>query len=80
MDRNDNLRHTGSHGFNGLDWLAQILLIIGGLNWGLVGLFDVNLVAMLFGEGSVISRIIYIVVGLSALWGLAIFRHSRGSR
>jgi hypothetical protein len=79
MDRNDNMHRSGRHGFNALDWLAQILLIIGGLNWGLVGLLDLNLVATLFGEGSLISRIIYILVGLSALWGLAIFRHSRGS-
>ena len=77
MDRNDNTSHSRRHGFNALDWLAQILLIIGGLNWGLVGLLDLNLVAILFGEGSLISRIIYILVGLSALWGLAIFRHSR---
>ena len=80
MDRNDNVHHrSGRHGFNALDWLAQILLIIGGINWGLVGLLGLNLVSTLFGEGSLISRIIYILVGLSALWGLAIFRHSRGS-
>ena len=79
MDRNDN-RHHAHHGFNGLDWIAQILLIVGGLNWGLVGLFNLDLVATLFGEGTLISRIVYILVGLSALWGLAIFRHSRGSR
>lgn len=79
MDR--NAPSTSTHrGFNGLDWVAQILLIVGGLNWGLVGLFDVDLVAMLFGQGSLVSRMVYIVVGLSALWGLAIFRHSRGSR
>lgn len=46
--------------------LAQILLIIGGLNWGLVGLFDFNLVTALFGT-SVITSIIYILVGLSAI-------------
>lgn len=79
MDRNDTTHHSRRHGFNALDWLAQILLIIGGINWGLVGLLDLNLVSTLFGEGSLISRIIYILVGLSALWGLAIFRHSRGS-
>lgn len=79
MDRNDN-RHPVHHGFNALDWIAQILLIVGGLNWGLVGLFNFDLVATLFGEGTLLSRIVYILVGLSALWGLAIFRHSRGSR
>lgn len=80
MDRNAPPPTTHHRGFNGLDWIAQILLIVGGLNWGLVGLFDVDVVAMLFGQGSLITRMVYIVVGLSALWGLAIFRHSRGSR
>lgn len=73
----DTMQHRrGSHGFNALDWIAQILLIVGGLNWGLVGLFDFDLVARLFGDGSMLSRIVYILVGASALWGLAIFRHS----
>lgn len=47
--------------------LALILTIIGGLNWGLVGAFDFDLVAYLFGPMSVLSRLVYIVVGLSAL-------------
>lgn len=51
-----------------LDWIAYALAIIGGLNWGLVGAFDFNLVAAIFGEQSVISRIIYVLVGLSALY------------
>jgi uncharacterized protein len=76
MDRTDTHRTT-QHGFNGLDWLAQVLLVIGGLNWGLVGLFDLDLVATLFGQGTLLSRIVYILVGVSALWGLAIFRHGR---
>lgn len=59
---------------NALDWLALILMIIGGLNWGLVGLFDLDVVATLFGQGSVLSRIVYIVVGLAALWGFAMMR------
>ena len=51
-----------------LDWVAGILVIIGGLNWGLVGLFDFNLVSSIFGSGSVLGRIIYILVGFSALY------------
>ena len=65
---------------NGLDWLALILLIVGGLNWGLVGAFDLDLVAALFGPGSMVSRIIYILVGLAAIWGFAIMRLGRGGR
>ena len=44
-----------------------VLVLIGALNWGLVGLFKFNLVARLFGEMSMLTRIIYILVGLSAI-------------
>jgi uncharacterized membrane protein YuzA (DUF378 family) len=54
--------------FNVLDWIALILVIIGGLNWGLVGLFNFNLVAAIFGDMSILARIIYILVGLAALY------------
>jgi uncharacterized membrane protein YuzA (DUF378 family) len=51
-----------------LNLITLCLAIIGGLNWGLIGLFDFNLVAALFGELSAASRIVYVIVGLSALW------------
>lgn len=51
-----------------LNLATLILVIVGGLNWGLVGAFDVNLVASLFGVDSALSNIVYILVGLSALW------------
>ncbi|HEU5121756.1 MAG TPA: DUF378 domain-containing protein [Candidatus Saccharimonadales bacterium] len=47
--------------------IALALIIIGGLNWGLIGFFDFNLVDALFGEGSAIARVVYALVGLSAL-------------
>jgi len=50
--------------------VAVVLLIVGGLNWGLVGAFDFNLVDTLFGEGSVWARIVYVLVGLAAVWKL----------
>lgn len=53
-----------------LNTLTLVLLIVGGLNWGLVGLFNFDLVATLFGEMSAVSRIVYALVGLSALWQL----------
>lgn len=53
---------------NAMDWIAIVLVIIGGLNWGLVGLFNFDLVATIFGTMSMLSRIIYDLVGLSALW------------
>jgi uncharacterized membrane protein YuzA (DUF378 family) len=51
--------------------ITLILVIIGGLNWGLVGLFQFDLVAAIFGgQGAAISRLVYVLVGLSALWQL----------
>ena len=55
-----------------IDWIAVILLVVGGLNWGLVGLFNFDLVATIFGDMSALSRIIYIVVGICAVYVLAI--------
>lgn len=49
-----------------------VLLIIGGINWGLVGIFDFNLVEYLFGAGSLLTRIVYILVAVSALVDLYI--------
>lgn len=52
-----------------MDTLALILSVIGCINWGLVGIFQLDLVAWLFGgQGSVISRLIYTIVGLSGIW------------
>lgn len=51
-----------------LNLVTLILVIVGGLNWGLVGLFDFDLVAALFGVDSVLSNLVYILVGLSALY------------
>jgi uncharacterized protein len=53
---------------NGLDWISWILVIIGGLNWGLVGFFGLNVIDLIFGIGSIITRIIYALVGLAALY------------
>jgi len=47
--------------------IALILVIVGGLNWGLVGLLDFDLVATIFGEMSMISRVVYVLVGLAAV-------------
>jgi uncharacterized protein len=53
-----------------LNLITLILLIVGGLNWGLVGLFNLDLVAALFGVGSALARIVYVLVGVSAIWQL----------
>ncbi len=53
-----------------LDWIALILIIVGGLNWGLVGALKFDLVATVFGAMSLLARIVYILVGLSAIYGI----------
>jgi len=54
---------------NALDWIALTLLMVGGVNWGLVGLFQFDLVAEIFGgQSAMLSRIVYTLVGLSAVF------------
>ncbi|MBE0476470.1 MAG: DUF378 domain-containing protein [Coriobacteriia bacterium] len=54
---------------NVMDWIALAILVIGGLNWGLVGLFQFDLVAAIFGgQEAILSRIVYVLVGLSAIY------------
>jgi uncharacterized protein len=53
---------------NAVDKLAHLLVVIGGLNWGLVGFFEYNLVDDLFGAGSGGAQVVYCAVGLAALW------------
>lgn len=63
-----------------LDKIALILAIIGGLNWGSIGLFQFDLVAALFGgQDSAFSRVIFALVGLAALWCISLlFRDTHG--
>lgn len=53
-----------------IDTIALILIIIGAINWGLIGIFNFNLVDAIFGTMSALSRIIYTLVGISGLWGI----------
>ena len=55
-----------------VDKIALVLIIIGAINWGLVGIFNFNLVDAIFGTMSIISRIIYALVGISGLWAIKI--------
>lgn len=56
-----------------LNYLVLTLSIIGCINWGLVGLFDFNLVSTIFGMGSIITRAIYIIVGICGIYQLSFF-------
>ena len=62
-----------------LDRIALFLLIVGGVNWGLIGVFQFDLVAWLFGgQGSVLSRLVYTLVAISAIWCVSLFfKHNR---
>ena len=60
-----------------LNAVILTLVIIGGINWGLIGLFNYNLVDSLFGTMSLISRVIYTLVGVSAIWAIAFFGYGK---
>ena len=73
------------NGRNGLDGLCRLLIIVGGLNWGLIGLFKFDLVAWIcggldFGQTNAASRIIYILVGLAAVYELVLLPTLLGAR
>ncbi len=53
-----------------IDKIALVLIIIGAINWGLIAIFNFDLVAAIFGDMSIISRIVYGLVGVSGLWGI----------
>jgi len=55
---------------NAIDWIVVILVVVGALNWGLVGLFEFDLVATLFGAMSTVSRVVYTLVGLAGVYKL----------
>lgn len=57
-----------------LDKIALFLLIVGGVNWGLVGLFEFDLVSFIFGgQTAVLSRLVYVLVAISAVWCVSLF-------
>lgn len=62
--------HASSLGL--VAWLSLALMIVGSLNWGLVGVANFDLVAAIFGQGSLLSRIVYGLVGLGGLYGIAL--------
>ena len=53
---------------NYVDWIALILLVIGGVNWGLVGLFNLDLVELILGAVPILQKIVYILVGIAGLY------------
>jgi uncharacterized membrane protein YuzA (DUF378 family) len=64
---------------NALDWVAWVLVLVGGLNWGLVGFFDWNLVNAVLGSWSSVERVVYALVGLAALY-IIVMMAMKGSK
>lgn len=67
---NINKKIKGGEKMKIIDKIALALIIIGAINWGLIGLFKFNLVEMLFGDMTLLARIVYSLVGISGLWGI----------
>ena len=57
-----------------IDMIAATFLFLGGINWGLIGIFGFNLVTYIFGEMSVLTRVFYILVGISAIYDAAMWK------
>lgn len=55
-----------------VSWIATLLMVVGAINWGLVGLFDWNLVEAIFGFSPTVEMIVYLLVGLSGIWGISL--------
>jgi uncharacterized protein len=61
-------KKSGGMSMNTVDWVAWVLVVIGAVNWGLVGLAQINLVDALFGAWPMLVQVVYVLVGLSGLY------------
>lgn len=65
-------------GMSVVEWVVMVLVVVGGINWGLVGAFDFNLVAMIFKSMPVVARVVYVLVGLAAVYmAFDVVRHGK---
>ena len=55
-----------------IKWIATLLVVVGAINWGLLGVWDFNLVDAIFGSWSWLETTVYVLVGLSGLWGITL--------
>ncbi|PWF41533.1 DUF378 domain-containing protein [Massilia glaciei] len=69
-ERRSNVSTRHGSNMSALDWIAMVLMIVGGINWGLVGLYNIDLVATLLGTMTPAARAVYVLVGLAALYSL----------
>ncbi len=67
-------------GMSVIDVVVLVLVVVGGLNWGLVGALNMDLVALVFGAGSVLAKVVYVLVGLAAVYMLyGVFFKEKGN-
>lgn len=71
------MQRKGGTQLKTVDYIALVLVIVGAINWGLIGFFGFDLIRVLFGDMTVLSRIIYSVVGIAGLYGLSYFGRIR---
>jgi uncharacterized membrane protein YuzA (DUF378 family) len=69
-ERRADMRELHRPAMGTVDYIAMALLIVGGLNWAMVGLFDTDIVATLFGPGTPATRLVYVLVGAAALYSI----------
>jgi uncharacterized membrane protein YuzA (DUF378 family) len=79
-ERRAALRESHGSAMSALDYIVMALLIIGGLNWGMVGLFDIDVVASIFGSATPVTRLIYTLVGIAALYSIYLSAKMASSR
>lgn len=71
ITRDDLSRGTAARmPLSAIDWIAMILMIVGAVNWGLVGALNVDLVSALFGPMTTVTRVVYMLVGAAGLYGI----------
>lgn len=57
-----------------INWIALILVIIGALNWGMIGFFNIDVISGIFSNAPAVARVIFAIVGLAGLWAFSFFR------
>lgn len=69
-ERRSGADNTMARRIGAIDWLALVVMIMGGINWGIVGVMNIDLVAAVFGDGTTAARAAYGLVGLAALYSI----------
>lgn len=66
----DRRAGTGLRHLTAADWVAMVLLIVGGVNWGLIGVMNIDLVSVIFGDMTVLARVVYLGMGVAGLYAI----------